>query len=144
MKHLHRVRRVEAFTVIELLVVVAIILLLAALLLPALGSARESGRHTLFTSNLYQLCIAQTLYSDGNNDWIAPNRMDIPAGTFWCQSLLPYLGYKLVYPPPLPDVPVFWCPTARGAYPEDPIGYLNVYIARLSYAQNIWLGGGLS
>jgi|GEM_PF-567217 len=62
----------SAFTLIELLVVIAIIALLIGILLPALGSARDSSRNALCKSNLRQLSVATQVYAFDFKDKYAP------------------------------------------------------------------------
>jgi len=83
----------HAFTLIELLVVIAIIALLIGILLPTLGSARESARRVICASNQRMIVIAATLYAenhptqayvpteDGGEDnlaYLAPNYISAP------------------------------------------------------------------
>jgi prepilin-type N-terminal cleavage/methylation domain-containing protein/prepilin-type processing-associated H-X9-DG protein len=75
------------FTLIELLVVIAIIAILAALLMPALGSARESARQSKCLSNLRQVGAAAALFAQENDGYIPA--YGSPEGS-WHAVLKPY------------------------------------------------------
>ena len=75
-----------AFTLIELLVVIAIIALLLAILLPSLNSARDQAKAVRCRSNLKQIGLAFTLYTDDNEGKFPRN------GGIWIVKFLPYIG----------------------------------------------------
>ncbi len=70
----HRRLNTPGFTLIELLVVISIIALLVGILLPALGSARETAKRIKCLSNSRQLAIAETAYSNSNKEFFVPYR----------------------------------------------------------------------
>jgi prepilin-type N-terminal cleavage/methylation domain-containing protein len=107
------------FTLVELLVVIAIIGVLIALLLPAVNSARESGRRTACANNLRQIALACHAYCDAMgkfppggvqskmtettdpmanlNGWNRPTGNDFSNNFTW-PSLIPvYLEQKAIF-----------------------------------------------
>ncbi len=71
-----RLGRRNGFTLIELLVVIAIISLLAAILFPVFATARESARASSCLSNLKQIGIGISMYTQDNDErlplWAVP------------------------------------------------------------------------
>lgn len=75
----------QAFTLIELLVVIAIIAILASLLLPTLSRSKKAALNAACKSNLRQLGVALTMYSDEFNGY--PYALDWEAKRFWYDSI---------------------------------------------------------
>ncbi|MFI4910068.1 MAG: type II secretion system protein [Sedimentisphaeraceae bacterium JB056] len=83
----------KGFTLIELLVVISIIAVLMAIMMPALAKVRQQGQAVVCASNLKQLGLGFTLYSQTYDDFIAPvntlsgktiTRSNFPS---WCSQL---------------------------------------------------------
>jgi prepilin-type N-terminal cleavage/methylation domain-containing protein/prepilin-type processing-associated H-X9-DG protein len=89
-------RRISGgFTLIELLTVIAIIGILAAILIPVVGSVRESARSAQCISNMRQIGLAVHLYVTDNNGFLPmvnpdPSRND----DGWMDALGPYIPGK--------------------------------------------------
>jgi len=58
------VSRLKGFTLIELLVVIAIIAILMAILMPALQRVREQGGKVACQSNLKQMGLVVSMYTE--------------------------------------------------------------------------------
>ncbi len=112
----------RAFTLVELLVVIAIIATLIGLLLPAVQSARESGRRTQCTNNQYQMGMAANRHNETNGyvpGW--RNAMVSNSGTIrpsWPVVLLPFMERNDIYSAlasgistNVPAIPMYTCPS---------------------------------
>lgn len=131
------------FTLIEILVVITIVSLLISLLLPSLGTARESARGVVCLSNLKQLGNSVTNY-DLDFNQLAFNHHGAGNAHTWNRQImitehLPGLGlldpsseYDLLHE----DQPIelFVCPTAAGQPFRDWEPYNPVHT--ISYVMN--------
>jgi prepilin-type N-terminal cleavage/methylation domain-containing protein/prepilin-type processing-associated H-X9-DG protein len=90
----------QGFTLVELLVVIAIIGMLVALLLPAIQSARESGRRTQCVNNLHQLGLAAIAYENSMQSFPPGCRgdgIDNDENWGWGAYILPQLEFDGLY-----------------------------------------------
>jgi prepilin-type N-terminal cleavage/methylation domain-containing protein/prepilin-type processing-associated H-X9-DG protein len=103
MRHRHR-----GFTLIELLVVIAIIAILAAILFPVFAQAREKARQTACLSNMKQVGLALSMYTQDYDETMPIHTdtdtfMNPQVSANWARLIFPYTK----------NVKVYLCPTAR-------------------------------
>ncbi|MDR3709808.1 MAG: DUF1559 domain-containing protein [Capsulimonadaceae bacterium] len=90
--------RSGGFTLIELLVVIAIISILAAILFPVFATAREKARSTACLSNLKQLGLAWTQYTQDYDEYVPCGVSDWTfGGSGWASQLYPYVKSAKVF-----------------------------------------------
>jgi len=83
-------KKPNAFTLVELLVVISIIGILMAMLLPAIQSARESGRRTQCLNNIRQLGLGVQYFVAAKGQRLPASYISSPKASFHKQ-LLPYI-----------------------------------------------------
>lgn len=124
----------RAFTLVELLVVVGILAVLAAVLLPVFFGVRESGRRTSCLSNLHQIDLALTAYTQDHGGFFPPALT--PQGD-WAGQVAAYAPAKEVFRCPSCPVPTLWDQQAPGLPPDTAKGYaLNGSLYEASIKDN--------
>lgn len=113
-------RRSDGFTLIELLVVVAIICILAAILFPVFSRARENARRTVCASNLRQIGLGITQYTQDNDETYPLRKANYGIGGFgasWHQAIYPYVKSTQVFACPS-DPAIDYPPITRVGTPD--------------------------
>lgn len=88
----------SGFTLIELLVVIAIIAILAAILFPVFGRARENARRSSCQSNLKQIGLGLTQYTQDYDEKYPGSFKDSAAGRIhWGELIFPYTKSSQIY-----------------------------------------------
>jgi len=89
------------FTLIELLVVIAIIAILAAILFPVFGRARENARRSSCQSNLKQIGLGLTQYTQDYDEIIINgennNQDNSTYQTRWMDRVMPYVKSEQIF-----------------------------------------------
>ena len=124
----------NGFTLIELLVVIAIIAILAAILFPVFAKAREKARQTSCASNMKQLGLGFTQYTQ-DNDELEPSCYGSQySGLYgWAYQIYPYVK----------SVGVFHCPDDSTPQPSTSYG-LNSNLVTLTNYGNTATGIAIS
>jgi len=94
----------KGFTLIELLVVIAIIAIIAAILFPVFQKVRENARRTSCQSNLKQIGIAITQYTQDSDETLPTRRLGITDPT-------EYESWRAMIFPFVKSTAVFQCPS---------------------------------
>ena len=114
-------KRLNAFTHIELLVVMGIIGVLAAIILPALHSARERARTANCQSNLHQMGVALQQYTT-DFDGLLPHEDNAQGNDrCWYYLIDPYLQTRGLEDADINEVKL--CPAIRKGKQSRPEGY---------------------
>ncbi|MCC6579185.1 MAG: type II secretion system protein [Phycisphaeraceae bacterium] len=150
----------RGFTLIELLVVISVIALLIAILLPALQEARAAAQAIQCGTQMRQVLIGWSMYSDANKEWLATRtrgywvnnavdrRVRATDSGGWAKQLAPYVGIQDTWSMDQPDATTAHWTAIPAAYknkcvykcPSFP--YDIVYGFAVPYGMPQWGFGG--
>lgn len=121
--------RKRGFTLVEMLVVVGIIALLSAILLPALSSARERGRSAVCASNLHQLGLSISMYTQDSDGFyprggdavdILTDAWKFSEGGQYQNDAAQLRPLTFVLKPYVQNKEIWHCPSDSGYMEDDP------------------------
>jgi prepilin-type N-terminal cleavage/methylation domain-containing protein len=133
LRHVRVVRRIYAFTIVELLVVMAVISLLMSILIPALGRARDHAKLALCKTHLRCIGSGALMYADENQGLLPLDDMLGPGYTgsqgVWVEN--PHEKLTQALDKYVQDPKAFYCPSetnptysySRGNFEKGTIGY---------------------
>ena len=137
-----RRRSLKGFTLIELLVVIAIIAILAAILFPVFQKVRENARAASCESNLKQLSLAFSMYTN-DSDGVYPlafswDNWNSPTSADWVTGVIPYVkSYQVFACPDDPDGNGPARPTTKAPWLNSGwAGYGMSYVANAFYGSD--------
>ena len=133
-------RLIKGFTLIELLVVIAIIAILAGMLLPALARAREEARKAVCKSNVKQIGLAISMYSNDFEEFYPTCGLNMTAGN--ADDLRGLGSLCLLYDQYITAKKIFKCPSTTddpnnldiGLNIDRTVGLISAHPAGCSYA----------
>ena len=128
----------RGFTLIELLVVIAIIAILAAILFPVFQSVRENARRAACESNMKQLGIAITQYTQDSDERLpmgsSAGRDNFGAGDGWAGRIYPFVK----------SAGAFACPDDVASPVQNAFAGSIYTLSPVSFAYNADLSGAVS
>ena len=122
----------RAFTLIELLIVIAVISILVAILFPVFAGVQEKGRRTACTSNMRQIEMVLTAYTQDNEGQFPTGNQ---SHADWSLAVFHYANSTELFKCPDVQLPLAWSNPDIYIYGSATRGYaLNKSLNTLDYS----------